>query len=70
MWWGMGFVLAVIYLTLLIVLGLTTLRNGHTVLFWVGIIFPVLWLIGAILPPTRGAHRTGRLRGRDPCPCR
>ncbi len=59
MWWGMGFVLGVIYLTLLIVLGLTTLRNGHTVLFWVGIIFPVLWLIGAILRPTEAAIARG-----------
>ena len=31
MWWGMGFVLAVIWLTLLIVLGVSTLRNGHTI---------------------------------------
>ena len=59
MWWGMGFVLGVIYLTLLIVLGLTTLRNGHTALFWIGIIFPVLWLIGAFLRPTEKAIARG-----------
>lgn len=59
MWWGMGFVLGVIYLTLLIVLGLTTLRNGHTALFWIGIIFPVLWLIGAFLRPTENAIARG-----------
>ena len=55
MWWGMGFVLGVIWLTLLIVLGMSTLRNGHTALFWVGIIFPVLWVFGAVMPPTERA---------------
>ena len=59
MWWGMGFVLGVIYLTLLIVLGLTTLRNGHTALFWIAIIFPVLWVIGAFLRPTEKAIARG-----------
>jgi hypothetical protein len=31
------------------------LRKGHYVLFFVGIIFPVLWIIGAVLGPTRAA---------------
>jgi hypothetical protein len=44
--------LAVLYFTLLVSLGLTTFRKGHTVLFWVGIIFPVLWIVGAIMEPT------------------
>jgi hypothetical protein len=46
------FLLAALYLTALIVLGLTTLRKGHTALFWFGIIFPVLWIIGALIAPT------------------
>jgi hypothetical protein len=46
------FLLAVLYLTALIVLGLTTLRKGHTALFWFGIIFPVLWIVGALMAPT------------------
>ena len=32
----------VLYITLWLTLGLTTLRKGHTALFWFGIIFPVL----------------------------
>jgi hypothetical protein len=44
--------LAVLYVTLLVSLGLTTLRKGHTVMFWVGIVFPVLWVVGAMLAPT------------------
>jgi hypothetical protein len=44
--------LVVLYLTALIVLGLTTLRKGHTALFWFGLIFPVLWIVGALMAPT------------------
>jgi uncharacterized membrane protein len=51
MWWGMGFTLGVIWLTLLIVLGVATWRNGHMLLFWFGIIFPVLWVFGAAMRP-------------------
>lgn len=41
-----------IYLAALISLGVMTLRKGHTVLFVVGIIFPLLWIIGALMAPT------------------
>jgi len=44
--------LAVLYLTALVVLGMATLRKGHTALFWFGILFPFLWIIGALMAPT------------------
>ena len=44
--------LVVLYLTALFVLGLTTLRKGHTVLFWFGIFLPLLWIVGALMAPT------------------
>lgn len=44
--------LGVLYIALWVTLGLATLRKGHTALFWVGIIFPVLWIVGAIMQPT------------------
>lgn len=47
--------LGVLYIVLLVSLGMATLRKGHTVLFWVGIIFPVLWIVGAIMGPTPAA---------------
>ena len=47
--------LSVIYLMCLITLGMTTLRKGHTVLFWLGIVFPLLWIIGAVSAPTSQA---------------
>jgi hypothetical protein len=45
-------VLAVLYIALWVTLGMTTLRKGHTALFWVGIVFPILWIVGAIMQPT------------------
>lgn len=44
--------LGVLYLTALIMLGVATLRKGHTVLFFVGIVFPILWIVGAMIAPT------------------
>ena len=44
--------LAVLYLTALVSLGVSTLRKGHTVLFVVGIVFPILWIVGALMAPT------------------
>ena len=45
--------LGVLYLVCLVVLGVSTLRKGHWVMFIVGIFFPLFWLIGAIMPPVR-----------------
>jgi hypothetical protein len=49
---GGGFIAlwAVIYFVLLIVLGVTSLRKGHWVMFIIGIFIPLFWLIGALLP--------------------
>jgi len=33
-------------------LGMATLRKGHTALFVFGVIFPVLWIVGAVIEPT------------------
>jgi len=40
-----------LYFVLLVTLGTMTFRKGHFVLFWVGIIFPLLWVIGALKAP-------------------
>jgi hypothetical protein len=53
MWWGLGVLGAVLYFVLLFFLGLSCLRKGHWVMFIVGIFFPLFWLIGAVIPPTR-----------------
>ena len=47
--------LVTLYVLALLSLGIATLRKGHTVLFWVGIFLPLLWIIGAFLEPTEKA---------------
>jgi len=41
----------VLYFILLVTLGIITLRKGHWVMFILGIILPLFWIIGAIMPP-------------------
>ena len=53
MWWGIGALGALLYFALLFFLGLNCLRKGHWVMFILGIFFPLFWLIGALIPPTR-----------------
>jgi hypothetical protein len=53
MWWGIGFGGFFLYLLLLILLGLRTLRNGHGWMFFFGICFPLLWLFDAFMSPAR-----------------
>ena len=43
----------VIYLVLLFTVAVLTFRKGHWVLGLIGIIFPILWLVGAVLPARR-----------------
>lgn len=52
--WGLG----ILYLVLIVTLAVMCFRKGHWVLGLIGFIFPVLWLIGAILPSryARGRH--------------
>ena len=49
--WGIG--LGILYLVLLLTLAVMSFRKGHWVLGLIGFIFPLLWLIGAILPAKR-----------------
>jgi hypothetical protein len=51
--------LGALYLTLFFMLGLATLRKGHYFLFFVGIVFPVLWIIGALSGPAPRAAGAG-----------
>jgi cadmium resistance protein CadD (predicted permease) len=49
--WFIG--LGVLYLVLLFTLAVLTFRKGHWVLGLIGFIFPILWIIGAVLPDRR-----------------
>jgi hypothetical protein len=51
---GIGWTITgVIYLVLICTLCILSSRKGHWVLGLVGFIFPILWLVGAILPARR-----------------
>ncbi|HTD58574.1 MAG TPA: hypothetical protein VK672_06730 [Solirubrobacteraceae bacterium] len=52
---GAGFLFGAIYVVLLITLGILSIRKGHWIMFIIGIFIPLFWIIGALLPPTRGA---------------
>ena len=52
-WFVWGGLLGVLYLIALITAGVMTIRNGHLVLFIVGFIFPLLWIIGAFMDKPR-----------------
>jgi hypothetical protein len=51
--------LGALYLTLFFLLGLATLRKGHYFLFFVGIIVPVVWVVGALVGPTKNEQAAG-----------
>ena len=48
-WWGGG----ILYALLLITAGVMTLRNGHVLLFILGIFLPLLWIFGAFMSRKR-----------------
>ena len=48
---GLGVGFGILYVVLLLTLGIISLRKGHWVMFIIGIVFPLFWLIGALLPP-------------------
>ena len=55
MWWGIGIGAAFLYFLIALTLGLMTLRNGHGWMFFFGIFFPILWIIGAFMRPSQVA---------------
>jgi hypothetical protein len=51
---SVGFVgLGLLYVVLFVVLGITSIRKGHWIMFLIGIFIPIFWIIGALMPPTR-----------------
>jgi hypothetical protein len=53
---GLGILLGSIYLVLFFVFAVLSFRKGHWVLGLTGFVFPVLWMVGAMLPGKYG-HR-------------
>lgn len=55
--------LGALYLVMLIFLGLACIRNGHWIMFIIGIAIPIFWIIGALMPPT-----SARVQAEPPPP--
>ena len=56
--WILSVFLLAIYLTCIFTVAGITFRNGHWILGILGVFFPVFWLIGVVLPPTKRAALT------------
>jgi hypothetical protein len=54
--WTLGVILIAIYITCLFTVCSVTFQKGRTLLGVMGIFFPILWLIGAILPAKEGSR--------------
>jgi hypothetical protein len=48
-YWGAG----ALYLVVMVTAGVLTLRNGHIVMFVLGFLLPLLWIIGAFMDKPR-----------------
>jgi hypothetical protein len=53
--WVLTLVLFSTYLVCVVTVCALTFRKGHIVLGIIGIFFPILWLIGAVLPAKEGS---------------
>jgi hypothetical protein len=54
--WILSVTLFVIYISLLLTMAFVTFKKGRVVLGIVGIFFPILWLMGAVLPAKPGSR--------------
>lgn len=54
--WFLSITLLTIYIACLFTVCGLTFQKGYTVLGIIGIFFPILWLIGAILPAKEGSR--------------
>ena len=52
-WLWFGGLLGVLYLIAFITAGVMTIRNGHVILFILGFLLPILWIVGAFMDRRR-----------------
>jgi len=53
--WILWIILATFYIGRVFTVCMITFKKGHTLLGILGIFLPLLWLIGAMLPPKPGS---------------
>ena len=51
--WTLSILLGALYIVALFTICVLTFRKGYVILGIIGIFFPFLWLVGAILPDRR-----------------
>jgi hypothetical protein len=56
MWWGAGGALVIIWVIVFFMFAFAALTKGHWVMFIVGFVLPIFWIIGALIPPTARAE--------------
>jgi hypothetical protein len=56
MLWILSVTLLAIYIACLFTVVRVTFQKGYRLLGWLGIFFPILWLIGAVLPAKEGSQ--------------
>jgi hypothetical protein len=52
MWWWFGGSLALIWVIVFFMFAFTALAKGHWVMFIIGFVLPIFWIIGALIEPT------------------
>lgn len=62
--WVLWVTLFSIYIVCLFTVCLLTFRKGYLVLGIIGIFFPFLWLVGAVLPAKQGSTHDVQQRAR------
>jgi hypothetical protein len=55
--WTLVALLLVSYVALLCTVCVLTFRKGYWLLGLCGVVFPLLWLLGAVLPPQPGSRQ-------------
>lgn len=53
--WAFATTFVFIYIAMIFTVAAYTYQKGHTILLILGIFFPILWLIGAIMPAKPGS---------------
>lgn len=53
--WLLPLIVGTLYLALMFTVGVITFRKGRYVLLVLGAVLPLLWFVGAVLPPKRRA---------------
>ena len=58
-WYLWGGLLGLLWLICLLSAGVLTWKHGHRVMFFIGFIFPILWIVGAMIDKKPPPYQPG-----------